>query len=447
MNVIPLFSGLLTAGYLIDKTTRQKREALDGDEKQEMKCDPTRQPVEVSHEVTTDDPTIPTVPQSSTLQKTKPSDPTAPIAIQDQHYRNRENALFHNVPAWPSGGNRPFIPTRRKDFFMHRHETQDYRDPEIGNNKLTFKQPSVSDVLKRNRPNRKDFINANGQIPQTFSNGVDIVPHASEREGYELSQRRRKEFMNNYVMTNTIRKTQIDGRVMQPGKLTFGMRKLPSHKDSYILDTHRKNIQVTRFPQLSSQVMFSTKNTAINPEMRLGKDKTVQGRTPMVRGLNRSTRPYIGDVTSYGKEDKLMPGRQPGIHNSVYKAPNIAHASTQRDTRRKIDELNVDSFGIARVPSNWVGKLSNREVVNTHTKDNAMENKRVAMKLQKQAISAPGVNTRSGRDISRNTYAPVMTGNYGDKAFVPKQIGITNYNTSNIGLHPTVNLTHEQIYA
>lgn len=434
MEIVPIFGGLLATGFLLDRQLRIQKEAMD--------------PVDDFDVNKPNDANIPTISATTVNRDVSQSDPNEKIEIVDQVFRNREDALFHNVPALPSG-NRPFQPTLRKHKWMPKHETVDYREPEIGNVRLTTKPTDVrvSDVLKRYEPNRKDFQDANGNIISTHATGVDRIIPSSEQEGYLLSSYRRKEWQERYN-PNTIRKTQVNGKQMGVSQMVFGGKQLPSMNCGMAWDSTRKNVAVTRIPQMSSQVQHDTMgNRSQFSEHRLGKDSTVQGRTPMVKGMGRPTRPYVADNNISQKEDKVQPGRQPGIHNSIYNEPNNAHRSEQSSVRRKIDSMDVPSFSIARLPSSWMRAASTMKGKDTSARDKEMDypHQRIPTQPIKRGIAPAGMNTRAGKSTAPPGYHEVFTDYLWDRSTKPYKRGapIDKIGQSE-GLHQTTNLSYEQ---
>ena len=450
MEIVPIFATLLGTGYLIDKQTRTHKEALNSQiitGSESMDANTTN----------VEDPTIPTIPSTTVNRDVLLADPEQPLAIQDQFFRSREDALHHNVPALPSG-NRPYVPSLRKNMWMPAHESVDYREPEIGNTKYTTRATdvTVNDILKRYRPNRNDFVDANGNITRSFSTGVDMVPPASERDGYELSRYRRKEYQSKY-QPNVVRTTQINGKQLAPLKLAYGTAELQKSSDA-AWDTQRKNILVRRIPQISSQVEFNTTATrAKSAEMRLSKDTTFQARTPMIRGLSKPTRPNVADYGDTEKEDHVLPGRQPGIHNNNYHAPYVNHGIQMSEVRRKSDELGTSGSGYnlqqrnyGSIPSNW-GKRTTNQVTNTKEIDRVLFDSSRLTKFKHQGhqgIAPPGVNTRAGKSAPQLGYIPVLNESFltsSSKTFA-RGGQLVDFGPSQ-GMHPTTNLTFEQSIA
>lgn len=447
MEFIPIFAGLLGTGYVIDKSLRNQTEAMDGDDAQVDMEEKDEEISETAEEYdNSSDLNIPTRPQYTVNRNVQVSDPNQPLELQGQHFRNREDTLYQNVPALPSG-NRPFIPTARKHFWMSNHGTVDYREPGIGNVRLTTKPTdiSVNDVLKRYHPNRKDFRDSNNNIVQTHSTGVDRIIPASEQEGYLLEKRRRKEWMQKY--TGPFHRTdEINGKQMAVPKLVYGgSKQLPSMGNSNAWDTKRKNVAVTRIGNLSSQVQHDTLGSrATYSEFRLGKDTTVQGRTPMVKGISRSTRPLCADTNISQKEDKTRAPRQPGIHNSVYKEPNTAHFIKQSDSRAK--NLIDHSFAIARLPASWQRRAGTMKGADTSAIDKSMVQPAHAVLAPfKQGIASIGINTRAGKNVAPMAYHEVFTKYMADRSNKCYKLGATiDAIGQSQGLHETTNLTFEQ---
>lgn len=392
---VPLFAATLGTSYLVSEKFRRERCISDRCERDEGF---TSSVVDgMAYGTETNLPTLVSDSLPSTLQPT-------PNIIE-----GRDTALTEVAPSLPDPP-KGWVQPQRRLHWTANHESE--RDPgvfEFGNAKWTFNQQKLSRSIEQSRlpmPDTRNFVNSDREFVYADGSATGQVATKMYGDGgeygYEYSQ---------YLMTRGLKQDpRLQGtlyphlkRKTEPEAKSMPVKsQLPGYAagTSYIgiSEPHRKNINPVHHPIVKN--VYG--NVRLDPDVDYGleRDRTIEARTPYVRGMARPTRPAILDLGVSMHEDKVLPGRQPGVsfNQSLVRKP-FRQPLVYSDPRRSSAEEFV---GLGRANTPQVGHSVTQQAVKQAARDQiittvkqGMEHNLTWHRGEYTLTGTPGYDTRS----------------------------------------------------
>jgi hypothetical protein len=185
--------------------------------------------------------------------------------------------------------------------------------------------------------------------------------------------------------------------------------------------TRNKNVWVEQKPLLNARSPFQKVAVLAQPDVRLNKDTTFMGRKGYVRGLG-APRPAVADAGVEDREDRVLPGRQPGVTAFSGTKRYTGMASTTRESMQQRETLGSTSgTGTVQKPLGHWGKRMQPTTIQDQLKGSMVTSGRRPNQQKQQAALSTSLGmgemrfTRravtaipQGRDVQRPTILPMV---------------------------------------
>lgn len=365
-----------------------------------------------------------------------------------QVFEGRDDALFGTTPALPDAES-GIKGTHRTLFIRSKQEVANPFEPAIGHSRDNFRAMDIPNKSYYDRLpiNTKDFRDASGAIPQSYSTGQIPNERSDKREAYLLDRGMTRDPRFGQVV-HQIRKTTPATKTMgiapQISAYVPGIRFIET-------SSKRKNAISTWTPARKScyQQVRMDPDAMIN----LGTDRTLPGRQPYVKGMCKPTRPAIADLNISMKEDDTLPGRQPGPSAGIVRKPYTGGFGEISQANRVSAEWHPDSgYASYRGRANIPSMQAKQQAPSQRICDAGVWSEKQGMshnRTQYRGISkanmnnAIGLNTRSGRMEPPYPRSEVLTDYLIERVTKPEArfVNLQNIMRPTFGLHATSNPT------
>jgi hypothetical protein len=291
--------------------------------------------------------------------------------------------------------------------------------PEIGDSRHNFRAIDIPNqsYYERLPINRKDFMDAAGNIPGGYSTGQIAGEPGTQKEAM-LSRQGLTRDPRFGQMPHQVRKTDPIPKSMgiQPNIRAY----VPGINQTQV-SCKRKNVISTWFPARRS--VYSMPRMDPDAMINVDKDRTIMGRQPYLKGIGQSTRPAIADMNISMKEDHTLPGRQPGPAAGIVRKPFIKFGDMNDSRKVKAEWSPEDDYASYRgrafsgsMQSRLQGPRQGVKDSNIWSEKQGMEHGRTTITgIKAMTSDAIGENTRSGKMEPPMPHHDIFNDSYIDK--------------------------------